>query len=177
VQVCTPCFWEGESMWQHEPLRFPAGWPVGPKPSTFERVCMRIPLLGWIVASFCRVARWEPVRRELKLQFAARQPVPTDVWSESPQRGAVATCMAKWIEQWIGWPHDRLAPDDPLEILFWDPVDGLTANLLIKDVEGDLGIHLTAEELHELWKLETFSEAVDFFLQKGGGKPGEARQT
>src|SRR5579859_6998684 len=66
-------------------------------PSSFERICRFVPLVGWTVAGTLERERRAPKWKHIANQLAARTKRTTAAWGDNPTRRSIASAISKVI--------------------------------------------------------------------------------
>lgn len=145
-----------------QPLTHPPEW---------KAVVERAFLLGVPV-----IGPQEAVRRSLCAQLAPRTPECWGEWGSDERRVALARFMARELGEYCGeWPNPVFVPDDPLELVAWNPassyIDDLGIATAIMDIERHLGIRLEDRAWEHLWR-GSFGAAVNSLLARAGTPGG-----
>ena len=118
-------------------------WPHPvPPPSRFERVCVFVPLVGWIVAAIMERRRWRPRIRHIERQLVARTHSAASAWRDDPRRAAVARIVSRVIRDLFDWPNAYFLPDDRLDLLMWSCGDAFAPIASAFAIERITGVKL-----------------------------------
>ncbi|HEY8751545.1 MAG TPA: hypothetical protein VIM11_26425 [Tepidisphaeraceae bacterium] len=132
-------------------------------PSTFERLCWFIPLVGWTVAGTLESHRRTPKAQNIARQLAARPKAATAAaWGDDPIRIAMARNISRIIREEFHWPNAHFLPDDPLNLLMYTPGDGITPIACAFAMEKQLT--LTLGPVTSVWWKMTLGQLVDHLL-------------
>ena len=102
----------------------PLEWPNELRNTTgVRKVFTGLPIIGPDKAAKAKLDR----------QLSDREPLPVEVWSDE-RKHAIFKTIAQIIQEHCRWPNSNFVPEDPCEILFWNPSGDL------RDVEAVLQI-------------------------------------
>lgn len=106
------------------PLNFPKYWL---EPTSIQRILRGLPLIGVDRRAY----------RSICAQLLSRSP---SVWCLWPEDLVItAKEIAGVVEEYFRWPNPYYIPDDPCEVLFWDPTMEMRfeeASLVLSDKFG-----------------------------------------
>ena len=69
-----------------------------------ERICMWIPILGWIIAGILELRRRKPKRIHIEQQLAARTQSTSAAWGTDPARLRIVGIVSEELQREFGWP-------------------------------------------------------------------------
>jgi hypothetical protein len=113
--------------------------PIEP-PSTLERACWFVPVIGWITANLLSLERLKPKTQYIVDQLTARTPAALEAWGDDPNRRAVATAVCEAIQRECVWPNPYYIREDPLIVLFWRCDHEREILFALVDIERRLGV-------------------------------------
>lgn len=67
--------------------------------------------------------------------------------------------IAKILQQEMEWPNENFLPDDPCDIIFFDPTMDLKAGTAIMGIEDFIGHELNGDSLKKMTFLELVKSA------------------
>ena len=139
------------------------------KQSKFERVCMCIPIVGWMVAGMIEKAKLHPAESAILKQIRDRKAAPRSDWS-TPDAKQIADRVARICQEQIGWPNSHFVPDDPFEIMIALRTGDLCEVEAIMALEEEFEIDFEKVEDDFLLKA-TFRDIVDWIKDQKPTKP------
>lgn len=114
-----------------QPLQLPPNFDM--KYPIAYRICLWIPILGWILVSVFEKLRTRPIRNYIEGQLVARSLIPIEVWGNNYETQRFAEWVIDWIKQELRYPNKYFIPNDPMQVIFFD--DDLDSIELIQAIE------------------------------------------
>jgi hypothetical protein len=138
-------------------------------PSRFERACMFVPILGWIVAARLEMRRRAPKTQHIARQIAERSgPATVAAWGDEPSRLSVVRDVIDAIQRQFDWPSGHFLPGDRLDLLMWSEGGGMGGEVLfcLFDIERRVGVKLRRDDVDFLTL--TLGQFVDYVNARRG---------
>lgn len=134
-------------------------------PTLFERACMFVPVLGWIVAWLIESRRLQRIRERLFAQVENRGSIPIETWG-SPERQKCAAVVIRAIQS-FGWPTANFLPEDQFGLLLYGENE-LEVQAVLTEIEEQIGAppgDWSTEEIAAVWNTR-LGELVGYLLER-----------
>ena len=118
--------------------------------------------------------RTRPIVRYVEQELLRRRVPEWTVWGDDLQKALFAQSICELAMLEMGWPNDRFVPSDPAAIVFWNHRDTLDFSAVIRDLEDNLGMKITAADT-DLWYGLTIGELVDNLWERHNRTQGGRR--
>jgi len=139
-----------------EPLARSKRWK---EPTALDNFLMGMPVIGLQASE----------RKSIIAQLKRRDASCITFWSKDKQRLEIFESISKIIQEYFRHSNRYFIPDDPFEILLWEPPGLPGSNLAIEDALMDLedkfGISLSEQDCIKMLNM-TLGEVVDLIIGK-----------
>lgn len=132
---CEPLYDNGSQYW---------------KLSFKERICLIIPIVGWVILPIFHFGRMYPVIEIIENQLIERADKKLSHFYENKCEKEIADKLSASIMENMGWCNDRYIPCDPLKILLWSYAYYLDITFVFDDIEDMIGRELTDQEVNDI---------------------------
>ena len=129
-----------------------------------ERICLIIPIIGWLIFPHFRLSRIYPVIEIIENQLIEREDKKLSDFYELHNEKQIAEKLSKSIEENIGWCNDRYMPCDPVKILLWSYADALDVTFVLKDIEDMIDRRLTELEAENIMEVGTIDDIIKLIV-------------
>ena len=134
----------------------PLSWPDSiRRPSGLQKFLTGMPLIGPDRVAY----------RALRREVADRPEDCLALWKQDEQTISTRDAMIDILQKAVSWKSRKFIPDDPCEILFWDPFDGMDLLDAVYRMEKRFGVKMDGERIKEMFAM-TFGELVEAIIDK-----------